>query len=415
MYEKITLSNGIRVLTEYVEQVRSASVGIWVGNGSRHEPVHLNGISHFIEHMIFKGTDKRSAQHLAIAMDALGGQFNAFTTKECTCYYMKVLDSHIQTGISILADMFLHSQFADSDIELERGVVLEEIDMYEDNPEDTVTEKLFERCFSDGSLGLPVLGTEQTLAAFNNNVLHQYVSTHYRPTDTVIAISGHFNQADLDYICTLFEPMRGSGHNQTNSAAYRPRIILRPKDIEQNHICLGFPGLPCGSKDKYALQILCSIIGGGMSSRLFQTVREQNGLCYSIYSFRSSYQDAGMLSIYTALGKTTEEKAIPLICQVLRDFCKEGPIGDELSRCREQLKANILMGMENTSTRMHQLGQGELMLGRVVQSDELIQQYDAVTSEQIMALAREVLDFNKISISVVGQLSTPLYYKNLLS
>jgi predicted Zn-dependent peptidase len=414
MYEKITLPNGVRIVTEQVDHVRSASVGIWVGNGSRHEPESLAGISHFIEHMIFKGTEKRSAQHIAIAMDALGGQFNAFTTKECTCYYMKVLDTHIKTGISILADMFLHSKFAQSDIELERGVVLEEIDMYEDTPEDVATEKLFEGCFSGSSLGHPILGTEETLSGMTTDTLHTYMKDYYRPADTVIAISGRFDASDLEYICSLFAPMQGVGCNQIEPAVYHPEIILRSKEIEQNHLCLGFPGLPISSPERYAMQILCSILGGGMSSRLFQSVREQNGLCYSIYSFCSNHHDAGMVSIYTALGKSTEEKALSLICKVLHEFCRQGPVGDELNRCREQLKANILMGLENTSARMHQLGRGELYLGHAVQADELIERYDAVTAEEVTTLARRLFDFNQISLCAVGQTGTREYYANLI-
>ena len=411
---KITLPNGVRVVTEHVEYVRSASIGIWVGNGSRHEPAELNGISHFIEHMIFKGTEKRSAQHIAIAMDALGGQFNAFTTKECTCYYMKVLDTHIKTGISILADMFLNSKFAPEDIELERGVVLEEIDMYEDTPEDVATEKLFESCFSESPLGRPILGTEQTLETMTSETLHRYMRDYYRPSDTVIAISGHFTQSDLDYICSLFAPMTGEGQNRYGPAVYRPKAIVRPKEIEQNHICIGFPGLPVAADERYALQILCAIVGGGMSSRLFQTVRERNGLCYAVYSFCANHHDTGMLSVYTALGKSTEEKAISLICKVLHEFCQQGPVGDELNRCREQLKANVLMSLENTSARMHQLGRGELYLGRAVQADELIASYDAVTAEQVTDLARRLLDFNQVSICAVGQTESEDYYAGLL-
>lgn len=411
---KITLANGVRIVTEHVDSVRSASVGIWVGNGSRHEPAALNGISHFIEHMIFKGTDKRSAQHIAIAMDALGGQFNAFTTKECTCYYMKVLDTHIKNGISILADMFLHSRFAPEDIALERGVVLEEIDMYEDTPEDVATEKLFEGCFSDSSLGRPILGTEQTLSGMTTETLHQYMQDFYRPSDTVIAISGSFDQSDLDYICSLFEPMHGQGQNSFSPAAYHPHALVRPKEIEQNHICLGFPGLPIASDRRYALQILCGIVGGGMSSRLFQTVRERNGLCYSVYSYCSSHHDTGMVSIYTALGKNTEERAIALICKVLREFCQQGPVGDELNRCREQLKANVLMGLENTSARMHRLGRGELYFGRTIGADELIASYDAVTADEVVDLARQIFDFSQASICAVGQTENEAYYAGLL-
>ena len=414
MYEKIALPNGVRIVTEKVEHVRSASVGIWIKNGSRHEPEPLGGISHFIEHMVFKGTEERTAEDIAEAMDALGGQFNAFTTKEYTCYYLKVLDTHIKTGLTVLADMFLRARFAEEDIALERGVVFEEIDMYEDTPEDLATEKLFEHCFDGSALGCPILGTRESLSGMTSEVLHDYVSGHYLPQDTVVALSGRFDESDLDFIYALFSPMRGDGRNQIQPAAYQPAIVVRPKEIEQNHLCIGFPGLPIGAEERYAMQVMSAILGGGMSSRLFQSVREQNGLCYSIYSFVTNHIDTGMFSIYTALGKNTEERAVSLISKVLREFCAKGAETHEVTRVREQLKANILMGMESTSTRMHQLGKGELLRGRAVQADELIAQYDAVTAEQVTALARRLLDFEQSSICAVGQTGNADYYRGLL-
>lgn len=414
MYKKITLPNGVRIVTEKVDYVRSASIGIWVGNGSRHEPKEIGGISHFIEHMIFKGTETRSAQDIAVQMDALGGQFNAFTTKECTCYYMKVLNTHIKEGIEILADMFLNSKFSQEDINLERGVVFEEIDMYEDSPEDLATEKLFENCYEDSSLGSPVLGTKETLSKMTTDILHDYMKSSYRPEDTVIAISGMFEQDDLDFICDLFSHMTGKGKNQITQAIYIPKSRVYKKDIEQNHICIGFKSVSISSDERYVMQILSSMLGGGMSSRLFQTVREKNGLCYCIYSFNASHIDTGMLSIYTALGKETEEKAIKLIKNVIDDFAQNGITQDELLRCREQLKSNVLMGLENTSARMHQIGKGELYFGRQIETDEIIQKYDAVTTEDVLKLARNVLDFNNVAISAVGQVSSEDYYLSLL-
>ena len=241
MYVKRVLPNGVRIISERLDNVRTVSVGIWVGNGSRYEPAELNGISHFIEHMIFKGTEKRSARHIAIAIDALGGQANAFTDKECTCYYMKVLDSRLQTGISLLADMFLESRFAQEDIELERGVVLEEIDMYEDSPEDVAIDKLFEKCYDGSALGRPILGTEETLAPITTETMHKYMHEYYRPEDTVIAVSGHFTDEDLDYIADLFSVMTGSGRNQITPAIYKPSLVLRSKKIDN-----GRYGYECG-------------------------------------------------------------------------------------------------------------------------------------------------------------------------
>ncbi|HJF53206.1 MAG TPA: insulinase family protein [Butyricicoccus pullicaecorum] len=414
MYQKITLRNGVRVVAERIDHVRSAAIGVWIGNGSRFESAEQNGISHFIEHMIFKGTEKRTARHIASMMDAMGGQSNAFTTKDCTCYYMKVLDTHLHTAAELLADMFLCSSFADEDIELERGVVLEEIDMYEDTPEDVATEKLFEACYEGTALGRPILGTEETLARMDSKALHDYVRKNYHPEDTVIALSGSFSDADLDYICELFGEMQGSGRNQIEPAHYQPRVVIRSKEIEQNHLCLGFPGLPLLDDKRYAYQLMNAIIGGGMSSRLFQTVRERNGMCYSIYSFPSSHVDTGMFSIYVGLGQEDEAKAAKLICNVLRDFCAEGPTREELSRCREQLKSNLLMGLESTNARMHHLGRYELFTDHVVSSDELVAAYDAVTADQVRALANEVFRFDQASICAVGNTGDEAYYRSLI-
>lgn len=414
MYQKITLRNGVRVVAERIDHVRSAAIGVWIGNGSRFESAEQNGISHFIEHMIFKGTEKRTARHIASMMDAMGGQSNAFTTKDCTCYYMKVLDTHLHTAAELLADMFLCSSFADEDIELERGVVLEEIDMYEDTPEDVATEKLFEACYEGTALGRPILGTEETLARMDSKALHDYVRKNYHPEDTVVALSGSFSDADLDYICELFGEMQGSGRNQIEPAHYQPRVVIRPKEIEQNHLCLGFPSLPLLDDKRYAYQLMNAIIGGGMSSRLFQTVRERNGMCYSIYSFPSSHVDTGMFSIYVGLGQEDEAKAAKLICNVLRDFCAEGPTREELSRCREQLKSNLLMGLESTNARMHHLGRYELFTDHIISSDELVAAYDAVTADQVRALANEVFRFDQASICAVGNTGDEAYYRSLI-
>ena len=414
MYQKIILRNGVRVVAERIDHVRSAAIGVWIGNGSRFESAEQNGISHFIEHMIFKGTEKRTARHIASMMDAMGGQSNAFTTKDCTCYYMKVLDTHLHTAAELLADMFLCSSFADEDIELERGVVLEEIDMYEDTPEDVATEKLFEACYEATALGRPILGTEETLARMDSKALHDYVRKNYHPEDTVVALSGSFSDADLDYICELFGEMQGSGRNQIEPAHYQPRVVIRSKEIEQNHLCLGFPGLPLLDDKRYAYQLMNAIIGGGMSSRLFQTVRERNGMCYSIYSFPSSHVDTGMFSIYVGLGQEDEAKAAKLICNVLRDFCAEGPTREELSRCREQLKSNLLMGLESTNARMHHLGRYELFTDHVISSDELVAAYDAVTADQVRALANEMFRFDQASICAVGNTGDEAYYRSLI-
>ena len=399
MYVKRILPNGVRLITERIDNMRTVSVGIWVGNGSRYEPAELGGVSHFIEHMIFKGTEKRSARHIAIAIDALGGQANAFTDKECTCYYMKVLDSRLKNAVALLADMFLHSRFAQEDLELERGVVLEEIDMYEDSPEDVAIDKLFERCYDGSALGRPILGTAETLEPMTSETLHKYMREYYRPQDTVVAVSGHFTDEDLDFIEELFSEMQGEGKNVITPAAYQPSLFLRDKEIEQNHLCLSFPGVSLVSEDRFAMNLLSSILGGGMSSRLFQSVREQNGLCYSIY---------------TGLGQETERKALDLILHELDEFCQNGPEPDELSRCREQAKTTLLMGLENTGNRMMTIGRSELLRGEVSKIEEVLDSYDCVTADDILNLARRVFDRSKASLAVVGQPGSEDTYRELL-
>lgn len=411
MYEKIVLPNGVRVIYERMPNVRSAAVGIWVMNGSRHEPEQWSGISHFVEHMVFKGTEKRSAKHIAIAMDAIGGQVNAFTTKECTCYYLKTLDSHLQTGVEILADMFLHSTFDDEDVDLERSVIEEEIDMYEDSPDDNATEKLFEQCFRSTSLGRPVLGRTDSLQDIHGRQLHEFVSEYYRPEDTVVSLAGSFTLGDIDYICRLFEEMQGSGRNELQPAVYQPSVFTKTKDIEQNHLCIGFEGIPMVSEQRYVNALLGTIMGGGMSSRLFQTVREQNGLCYSIYSYNTSHQDVGMFNVYTALGKDTEGRVIELILQECRKMAEDGPDRAELNRCKEQAKTSVLLGLESTSARMNQIARGEMFFGYNPEVEEVLALYESVTEQDIAELARQLFQFDRMSISAVGQVEAEGYYE----
>lgn len=414
MYERIVLPNGVRIVTEPIAGVRSAAVGIWVLNGSRYEPDELSGISHFIEHMVFKGTERRSAQHIAIAMDAIGGQYNAFTTKECTCFYLRTLDKHLQTGAEILADMFLHSKFEQRDIELERGVVLEEIDMYEDSPEDVATEKIFEACFADSSLGRPILGREETLLTMTGDTLHQYMAEYYHPADTVVAVAGSYTQDDIDFICSLFSGMEGEGHNIIQPASYTPSIVVRPKEIEQNHICIGFPSISMRSEQRYVNALLGAILGGGMASRLFQTIREKNGLCYSIYTFNTSHEDTGIFGIYTALSGETEEKAIRLIKEECLRLAQEGPDRSELRRCREQAKTNMLLGMESTSGRMNNLGRSEMFFGHTPELEEIMEKYDAITADDIAQLAQQCFDFDQASLCAVGRVGEADHYMELL-
>ena len=414
MVEKITLDNGARLVFEHIPHVRSVSFGLWLGVGSRFEPPALNGASHFIEHLLFKGTARRTMAQIAEETDQLGGQINAFTTKESTCFYGRVLDLNLRRIVDLLADMLLHSRFLDSDIESERGIIGEEIDMYEDSPEDLVSDLLLETIFAPSALSQPILGTKESLAGLTRDALLGYKAAHYTPNRLVIAMSGNFSAADLNYIRALFDHMLPGAPVSPEAAAYTPALTLREKPIEQNHLCLLLPGLAMDSPDRYAGQLLSSILGGGMSSRLFQSVRERHGLCYSIYSFGVSHRELGVFGVYTALGAETEGKALTLIMDILRGLREDGVTAEELARAREQVKSNVLMSLESTSARMNSLGKNELYRGYIPSPEEIIARYDAVTLEDMRAIARRLIDLEKLSFSAVGQVADEGRYRELL-
>ena len=414
MVEKLTLPNGVRILHQRLDHIRSCAMGVWVESGSRHEPQELCGISHFIEHMLFKGTDTCSAARLAEEFDEMGGQVNAFTTKEHTCFYGRTLDTHVQRLAELLADMYLRSRFAQEDVDLERGVILEEIGMYEDTPEDLVSEQLMQQVFPGSALARPILGDQDTLRGINHKELSDYCRKHYNGKNTIISLCGSFSQEDLDAVCRIFSGMEAGARLQQEEASYQPAFVLKKKDIEQNHLIVLFPGLPLGSDHRFTLQVLNNVLGAGMSSRLFQRVREQSGLCYTIYSFSSLYADTGVFGVYVALGKETEHQALKLIRQELERFCKEGISDAELQRTREQLKTSLLMGMESTISRMNAMARNEMTYGRHVSEDELVAGVDAVTKEDVQALACRLLDFSRASFSAVGQVDSEEAYRKTL-
>lgn len=415
MYEKLTLPNGVRILHEYIPYVRSVSLGIWVGTGSRYEGAKMSGASHFIEHMLFKGTSTHTAAELAGVMDGIGGQINAFTTKECTCFHGRVLDTHLDQLTNVLCDMVFNSKFDEVDVKNERGVILEEIDMYRDTPEDVASERLFASVFKGFSLARPILGKKTTLEQMTGASLKQYMLEHYNPEDIVIAVSGSYKPDNIKLISDRFSLMEKKTPNKIVAAAYTPSLTLKRKSIEQNHLSIAFPGLAVTDKNRFALQLLSDILGGGMSSRLFQTVREKRGLCYSIYSYGSSYIDTGLFSIYVALSSNTEQEALRVIKDEILRFKEHGVGAEELLRAREQIKANVLMGLESTGTRMNRLGRNELYFGAVPEPDEIIANYDAVSAEDISRLSEYCLDFNKVSFSAVGKVGAIEAYKEYLS
>ena len=413
MVEKIILDNGVRVLHEKLEHVRSCALGVWVENGSCHEPDGLAGISHYIEHMMFKGTESRTAADLAKDFDAIGGQVNAFTTKEHTCYYARTLDTHVQKAAELLCDMVLHSAFRPEDVDLERGVIVEEIGMYEDTPEDLVSEILSAAVYPSQALGRPILGTPGTLQHIDSQALKDYCSKQYVGRNTIISLCGSFSDADLQAVCNAFSVLPAGEPAPMPKASYRKAAVVKKKDIEQNHLLLVFPGLHANHPDRYVLAALNNILGSGMSSRLFQRVREQSGLCYSIYSFTSLYQNTGVLGIYVALGRETQDAALRLIREELEKFLAHGVTEEELSRTKEQLKTTLLMSLESTNSRMSSMARNEMIFGHAQSPEEAVEKLEKVTIGDIHRLAKDLLDFEQMSFSAVGNVSQPEEYLSL--
>lgn len=409
-----TLPNGVRLVTEHIQTVRSAALGIWVGGGSREEEGAESGAAHFIEHMLFKGTARRTAQDIARETDAIGGQMNAFTTKECTCFYGRVLDDHLPQALDILYDMVYHSSFTQEAVETERGVILEEIDMYEDTPDDLCAEKLAAQVFRGSPLARPILGAKETLEGMTGDFLRDYHRRHYEGHNTVVALAGSFSPAILDDLRQRFSRLPAGQPRPLVPAAYTPGFVATAKPIEQNHLTLAFPGLDYNSPRRFALQLLSSILGGGVSSRLFQTVREQQGLCYSIYSYGAGHADTGLFCLYTALNRDTEAKALATIRQVVDQLRQEGPTQEELTRAREQSKANVMMGLESTQSRMSHAGRSLLFSGEILTPEQIIAAYDAVTREDVIALAQDLFRWDQASLSAVGQVRTPQEYRELV-
>ncbi len=404
-YDEITLASGLRVIGERIEHVRSVSVGIWVGAGSQHETPEENGLSHYLEHMLFKGTERRTARQIAEEMDAVGGQMNAFTSKECTCYYCKVVDEHLPLAIDVLSDMLIHSTFDPEELNKERGVILEEIAMAEDTPDDLVTELLMLAKYGDQPIARPILGTEQTVGGFTRDDLIRYHRKMYRPENTVVALAGNYVWEDV-----LREIERRMGDWERGTFEKRdvrtdqvaPAVLRREKDIEQIHICLGYPGVPSDSEKVYALSIFNSVFGGAMSSRLFQKIREERGMAYSVYSYPNSYITCGMMAVYAGTNVESAADVIRMIQQEAKLLAEEGMTEREFTQAREQLKSSYILGLESTSSRMNAIGRRKLIYGDTRTEDDVIAKINAVTLEETNALMREILS-GEVAVSLVGK------------
>lgn len=405
MCEEFVLSNGLRVVAEYIPHFPSVSVGLWIGAGSMYETEEENGLSHFVEHMLFKGTQSRTTKEIAVEMDAIGGQVNAFTSKECTCYYAKVIAEHLERAMDLLSDLLLHAKMDEAEFEKERGVILEEIAMCEDTPEDLVYDLLAEAYFGDHPLARPILGTQAQIAAVTREALIAFREKHYRPDNTVLAVAGQF---DLEALKAMAERYLGGWHAEGDAqtpAAFTGcvgRLLSRKKDIEQVHICLSYPGVAQDEDDLYPLTVMNNLFGGGMSSRLFQHIREEMGAAYSVYSYPSSYPHCGTLTIYAGTSPEMAQPVIDALHGEIDRLMREGVTDAEFAMAKEQLKVSYTLGLESSSSRMSSIGRSKLLRGRAVDPQDVIRKIEAVTREDVERMVERTFT-QPCAASVVGR------------
>src|ERR1039457_474701 len=401
------LPNGLKVLTERMDYLHSVAMGVWIKSGSRCESAEMNGISHFVEHMLFKGTKSRSAQNIAREMDSIGGNLDAFTSKETICFNVKSLAEHVPIALDVLADMVLNPLFAPADIERERGVILEEIKIDEDNPDVLVTELFMQSFWKDHPLGKPILGTSATVKRLDQQKLFDYHSDRFHGGNIVFSAAGNLDHDKFtEAVAGKFSALAG-GETLHELAAPKAsaRILLRHKKaLEQVQICLGVPAPPITDENRYATLILNTVLGGGMSSRLFQTIREERGMVYSIYSDLSPYRDTGSLCVYagTSVGKGLE--VVDLILIEFRKLKETILTEEELTRAKDQLKGNILMGLESSNSRMANLARQEMYFHQFITVEEIVARVDAVEASQVQAMAQRLFDPARIAVTLLGRL-----------
>ncbi len=406
MFEKTLLDNGIRILTEQRSGTRAVSLGIWVENGSRHEERRQGGLSHFVEHLLFKGTERRSPQKIAEEMDSVGGVLNAFTGKESTCYYAKVVDEHLPLAIDVLKDIFLNSVFDPEEIERERTVILQEIASADENPEDFVHDLFNLDYFGDHPLGRPVCGEVDTVSGFTRDDLVGFVADRYLPGRVIIAGAGNLSHAELvDAVAGDFGAVPSRPLEDTGATPEVGRgLHLHPRKLGQVHVCLGVPALAHGDPRHYAAHVLNTLLGGGMSSRLFQEIRERRGKAYSVYSFLSSYRDVGYLGVYVGTRAEWTREVIDLAVEEMFKLAEGKVTGDELARARNQLIGNTLLGLESADSWMSHMTGSEMYHGRQVSLDEIVQGVRDVSLDVLTALARELFSAETMTATVLGDL-----------
>ncbi|MBM3745278.1 MAG: insulinase family protein [Acidobacteria bacterium] len=405
--ERTVLGNGVRIITEPMPHVRSVAVGLWLGTGSRGESPESNGISHFIEHMLFKGTTQRSAEQIARSVDSIGGNLDAFTAKELVGFNAKVLDEHLTTAFDVLADLILHPLFREEDIEREKGVVLEEIKMESDSPEYLVHEIFSANFWRGHSLGKPILGTKDTVRRFSRDTARGHYRRHYVPSNLTITGAGNLtHQRLVDLARQHFAELPPNGIVSCDAApSTHARISLRQKkDLEQVHLCLGVPSYPLPHRDRFACYVLNNMLGGGMSSRLFQNIRERRGLAYAVFSELSPYRDTGCLSVYAGTSIESARKVVSLILDEFRRM-KDQPVGEEeLRRAKDHMKGSLMLSLESTSSRMANLARQELYFNRFFSPDELVENIEQVSAAEVQRVARQFFDPRHIALTVLGNL-----------
>jgi predicted Zn-dependent peptidase len=396
--------NGVRLITETMDHVRSVSVGVWLTRGSRHEPIEHGGIAHFVEHMLFKGTATRSAEDIAQQVDSLGGHLDAFTSKEYAGYYIKVLDEHLPTALDVLSDLVLHPAFKPEDVEREKKVILEEIKMVEDTPDDLVHE-LFTQSFWDGHpLGRPILGLPDTVNGLTSDVLRSYFNRTYTAGHLVIVAVGNVtHEAMRDLVMPTFGALPASDEQVVEEPpAVVARALVRVKELEQSHVCLGTSSYPQNHDHRYAAYVLNTMLGGSMSSRLFQNVRERRGLAYAVFSNLAAYRDTGSLTIYAGCADSAVRELVTVVVEELRGM-KVAPPDAELRRAKDHLKGSLMLSLESTSSRMSNLARQEMYFDRQFGLDETIQGIERVTAEDVVHVARELFASGSLGATVLGQ------------
>ena len=420
MFSKTVLDNGIRIVSHEMPEHRSVSLGIWVENGSRHESEAENGLSHFIEHLLFKGTERRSAAQIAEQMDAVGGVINAFTAKEHTCYYAKVLDENLPLAIDLLTDIFLNSSFDADEIERERSVILQEISQAEDTPDDYVHDLFNLDFFRNHPIGRPICGREETVNNFRREDIIEFFKTRYQPRRVIVSIAGNFQHAAVvDEMGVRLGSVQEENHDPhsgvTGEAAPEmgSGVFPHPKSLEQVHLCLGVAGIPQSHPKRYVAYVLNTLLGGGMSSRLFQEIREKRGKAYSVYSFSSAYKDVGYLGVYAGTSLDSTEEVVELILQELKKMAAGDVSENEIARTQGQLVGSMILGLESTDSWMSHVARNEIYFGQAISINEICQKIRAVSRDDVIELADTLFAKGAMTLTLLGDFNDKFQIKNI--